>query len=123
MHNQIILRKSGLFYETFDEDAKILHYLFGYKMINDRVAFPDNALNKIINGLEEKKISYEIKSKDNSEKMDFKDKNSYQKMLMKSQNKIAMAKLVNKLILKLEKMDDEKLYAILRKLEEYVNEE
>ena len=123
MHNQIILRKSGLFYETFDEDAKILHYLFGYKMINDRVAFPDNALNKIINGLEEKKISYEIKLKDNSEKMDFKDKNSYQKMLMKSQNKIAMAKLVNKLILKLEKMDDEKLYIILRKLEEYVNEE
>lgn len=123
MHNQIILRKSGLFYETFDEDAKILHYLFGYKMINDRVAFPDNALNKIINGLEEKKISYEIKSKDDSEKMDFKDKNNYQKMLMKSQNKIAMAKLVNKLILKLEKMDDEKLYAILRKLEEYVNEE
>ena len=55
--------------------------------------------------------------------MDFKDKNNYQKMLMKSQNKIAMAKLVNKLILKLEKMDDEKLYAILRKLEEYVNEE
>ena len=44
---ELRMRKSGLFYETFDEDAVIMHYLFNYKNIDERVAFPTNSLDKV----------------------------------------------------------------------------
>lgn len=37
---ELKIRKNGLFYEVFNEDAKILHYLFGYKIKDNRVSFP-----------------------------------------------------------------------------------
>ena len=55
---ELRMRKSGLFYETFDEDAVIMHYLFNYKIIDERVAFPTNSLDKVINALNEQEIDY-----------------------------------------------------------------
>ena len=70
----IILRKVGGFYQTFDNDALIISYLFDYKINNYRCGFPIGALNKVINVLEEKNINYIIKSDEEVEK-DFKRKN------------------------------------------------
>ena len=52
---ELKLRKNGLFYDVFNEEAIILHFLFGYKIKDNRVSFPDNALAKILNMLEEKR--------------------------------------------------------------------
>ena len=120
--NFLKIRKSGLFYETFDDDAKILHYLFGYKIISGRCAFPTNAITKVLNTLEDKKISYEICG-DISEKRDFKKKNNYGKCLVKAENKLEIATLANKLTLKLESLSDEKLYNTLKKLSEFIDAE
>ncbi len=46
----------GLFYQVFDDDAFILHYLLDYKVIDRKVGFPNNAINKVINILEAKKL-------------------------------------------------------------------
>ena len=54
---ELKIRKSGIFYETFDEDASILHYLFSYKIIDDRVAFPSNSLDKVLEIIKENKIN------------------------------------------------------------------
>lgn len=116
------IRKSGLFYETFDDDAKILHYLFGYKIVNGRCAFPTNAITKVVNTLDSKKINYEICG-DISELQDFKKKNTYGKCLVKAENKLEIVKFANDLTLKLETLDDEKLYKTLKKLSEFIDEQ
>ena len=55
---ELKIRKGSLFYEVFNEDAKILHYLFGYKIKDKRVSFPNNALIKVLNTLEENILHY-----------------------------------------------------------------
>lgn len=42
-------------------DAYIMNLLFGYKVLKDGLCgFPDNSLSKVLNTLEEAKISYQI---------------------------------------------------------------
>lgn len=49
----------------FDNDAYIIHMIFGYKIIDGRkCGFPDNALPKVLQKLEDYKISYQIVYKD-----------------------------------------------------------
>lgn len=43
----IVRQASLIFYETYDDDAIILNYLFNYKITgSNRVGFPNTALNK-----------------------------------------------------------------------------
>ena len=56
-NRSVVLRKVGGFYQTFDDDALIISYLFNYKIKSYRCGFPINVLNKVINVLEEKKIN------------------------------------------------------------------
>ena len=114
---KIIIRKSGLFYEVFDDDAEIFHYLFDYKLINNRVGFPKNAIHKVINILEEKEISYEVIGED---KHDFKNKNQYLFYLGKSKDKIKMNLKIQKILEKLENKNENELWDILNKIMELV---
>lgn len=51
----------------YNDSAIILNYLFGYKiLIDNKVGFPESALNKVINTLEEKKLNYQIIDKGNN---------------------------------------------------------
>lgn len=52
MKKFLTIRKIALFYETYDDDAQILSYLLGYKIIKGRVGFPENAIHKVINTLD-----------------------------------------------------------------------
>ena len=54
----VTIRKVGLFYQVFDDDALILHFLLTYKVIDSKVGFPSNALNKVVNVLDDKMINY-----------------------------------------------------------------
>lgn len=82
----LILIKNGRFYNAYKDDAIILNYLFGYKVLKDQKAgFPETVLNKIINTLEDKKINYQIITKDYNPKIKKYDNlNNYKKVLEKA---------------------------------------
>ena len=68
MKSEVIeLRKSGKFYNTFGDDAIIIHHLMNYKIVPSKggVGFPESAYNKVINTLEDNNISYRVYEKDN----------------------------------------------------------
>ena len=45
--DSLVLVKKGSFYTTFNDDAYILNYLFGYKIVNnEKVGFPTVILLK-----------------------------------------------------------------------------
>lgn len=72
----IIMIKCGYFYEIYGEEAYIMSKVFGYKIKEvsgcDRVGFPINSYNKVINRLKRIKINYLIYG---GEKVRFKDNN------------------------------------------------
>jgi DNA mismatch repair ATPase MutS len=74
----IILIKSGIFYETFNEDAYIMSYLFNYKIkqlsTSIMVGFPEKVIEGIKDRLKKEKISYMI-FEDNHQFVS--DKNAY----------------------------------------------
>ena len=58
----IVMIKCGYFYEIYGDDAYIMSKIFGYKVKcvggMDRVGFPINSYNKVINRLNRIKINY-----------------------------------------------------------------
>lgn len=57
----ILYKNHGKFYQCRDMDAYIMNLLFGYKVLKDGLCgFPDNSLSKVLNTLEDAKISYQI---------------------------------------------------------------
>jgi len=101
----------------FDDDAFLLHYLFNYKIIDDRVGFPENALNKIIDKLNEMHINYKYANLNE----EF-DDNKYSKILIESNNKFNLEKRVNNIVTKLNELNVKDLNKILKLIEDYLNE-
>lgn len=65
----VVLLKSGIFYECFNDDIGIMYSLFRYKIKNTgnsyTVGFPSNSLSRVCRVLEENKINYIIVDKEN----------------------------------------------------------
>ena len=122
--NYIIIRQSSeIFYTVFDEDAIIFNYLFGYKVIDgNRVGFPKSAYHKVINILEEKKISYMITCSNQTDEYYF-NNNNYNKVLNQALAHYDITNKVNSLIDKIYKLDNIKLNNLLKLIEEYLNEQ
>lgn len=114
---ELRMRKSGLFYETFDEDAVIMHYLFNYKIIDERVAFPTNSLDKVINALNEQEIDYLIIGGPERIQNEFGESNSYSEILKKAENKREAEDRLNELLPKLEILDKVTLDSVLTEFE------
>lgn len=104
-----------------DEDAYILNLLFRYKILeyknSYKCGFPDNVINKVLNTLEDKHISYRIYCADGKiiEKL-FKLNNKYEKYkkeaLSIAAEKAKIDMIINKL--KIASEDD------LKKIMEYI---
>ena len=121
MKKFLTIRKIALFYETYDDDAQILSYLLGYKIIKGRVGFPENAIHKVINTLEENKINYKIIGNQDEIK-DFKNLNQYSKILAKSRDKIEIEDKIEKMIKKINTLDSGSLCEILDRMENMIHE-
>ena len=121
-NNYITLRRTGGFYQVFDNDALIVSYLFNYKINNYKVGFPVSAYNKVINTLEDKYINYVVKDKDEIIKKDFKNRNKYSKFLEKSIIKDNVNNRINKILDKINNMDKDELELILNRIEEIIYE-
>ena len=69
--DSIVLFKMGSYYLTFDMDAEILKEIFGYRIVNDKVAIPYRFLPRVTNRLDEMSINYTIFKKDDKIKKEF----------------------------------------------------
>lgn len=82
----LLIFKNGKFYNCYKDDAIIINYLFGYKILKDeKSGFPENSLTKVTTTLEDKKINYQIIFKDYNPITKKYDKlNNYHKILKKA---------------------------------------
>lgn len=113
----IIFRKSGNFYSVYDNDAIILHYLFGYKIKESRVGFPLSSIEKVVAKLDELHVNYRFQDKE----MVFED-NKYDNLLIESKNKISLDYKINEIESKINSLDYNKLNGLLELIETYLNE-
>ena len=116
----IICKKHGKFYNVFEMDAYIISELFNYKVLdNYKGGFPDTALNKVLNKLEELKISYKIffLDKEPIEK-NFKKLNKYNYYYDLAFNNLSMKNRMDFLIEKVKDAPDDVLDKIIESIEQ-----
>lgn len=56
--NYIVLIKCGNFYNTYFDDAILLSCLCSYKLIGNKIGFPNVSLNKVVGILKCNNINY-----------------------------------------------------------------
>lgn len=120
----IELRKSGKFYNSFGDDAIILHYLMGYKIVAEKggVGFPETAFNKVVNILEDEEVSYIVYEKENilAEK-DFKKLNSYKSILKKGIQELSVEERFNNIEKRIKELNGKELDHILTLIENAIS--
>ena len=118
------LRKSGKFYNSFGDDAIILHYLMGYKIVAEKggVGFPETAFNKVINALEDEEVSYKVYEKDTviAEK-DFKKLNSYKSTLKKGISELSIEERFDKIEKRIRELNSKELDYVLEVIENAIS--
>lgn len=115
--SEIVIRRSGGFYSVYGDDCYILFYLLGYKIVGDRVGFPISAYNKVVNTLEDNKISYTDKY--NNKSNDYKRKNNYNKLLDLGKRKYSLNYRMDNIIEKMNLLNEEDIDNILSYIESY----
>lgn len=93
-----------------------------YKIVNNRVGFPINTINKVSNLLDNNSISYIIKNDDNEDKKIYGKKNKYNYYLDKGKKKINIDYRVNDIIKKINDMKEENIVSLLDLIEDRINE-
>ena len=127
----VLCFKSGSFYHCYGRDAYILSYMFDYKIKTIKESnilssgFPQNALNKVMARLENKKINYLIiEPRDNynvNYKMDFKNLNRYNEIYLKANKYVKLVVRINNLSDSLKKdIEKEDTIEKIRRMEEIV---
>lgn len=120
----IELRKSGKFYNSFGDDAIILHYLTGYKIVAEKggVGFPETAYTKVINILENEKVSFVVYEKENTiEEKNFKKLNNYKNILKKGLKDLEIEERFNKIEKKIKTLSTKGLDHILDLIEDAIS--
>ena len=118
--NVVKIRKSGTFYQVFDNDIYIFYYLFNYNIKNNKVGFPKSVLNKVINTLDDKKINYEVVGENINN--NFKNVNKYNKYRELGFNIYNKDIHYSNLIDKIKNIDESKLNRILEVIENMLDE-
>lgn len=122
-NNIVLLRKMGGFYVCFDSDAIILSFLCDYKIKNSKVGFPINALDKVVNILENNSVSYIVKcSEEEVSKNIFGKKNKYKYYLDLGKKKIDFDYRINKIVNRISEMNEEDINNILDMIESKIYE-
>lgn len=116
----VLYKDDGKFYKAKGFDAIILNYLFGYQIINNRVGFPDTAIDKVREELDKEEISYQIVYNDINPLFVNFDNNKYLDILNKA-NKVYDYKLrIDKICERLSNLDNNELDKILSKIENII---
>ena len=100
----IVLIKNGNFYLALGEDAKIINYMFNYKVKEFsgtiRVGFPIISLNNVINRLDKTKINYIVFDKEINLKRRF-NNNRYNEFIS---NNLSINERINNINFKLNEL-------------------
>lgn len=116
-----LYKNDGKFIVCYNDDAYILHSIFGYKLVgegkNDKLGFPSTVIDKITEKLDSLTINYEIYYKKELESSkDFKKKNSYQKYLDLGLLQVEVDKKVDLIKYKLSRLDLKEVNKELEKI-------
>ena len=114
--NTIVLRKSGKFFNSFGDDAIILHYLLNYKIVAEKggTGFPESAYNKVINTLLDSKISYIVYDREEIvDEKDFKKINNYNHILKKGIKNLEIEERYKKIEEKIKQLNSKQLDNLL----------
>lgn len=116
-----LYKNDGKFITCYNDDAYILHSIFGYKLVgegkNDKLGFPSTVIDKIIAKLDSLSINYEIYYKKELESSkDFKKKNNYQKYLERGLLQVEIDKKVDLIKYKLSRLDLKEVNKELEKI-------
>jgi hypothetical protein len=115
----IIYKGAGKFFISKDLDAYILNILFNYKVIKNRSGFPENALEKVIKGLKDNHISYQlIYENQNPIIKNYKKANKYESFASKASKNISIEESLKTFEEKIKSASDDDLKKIL----EYIND-
>ena len=123
---RIELQRHDIFINAYGVSAIILHDMLNYKLIMNgkeyKIGFPSNSLTKVLNTLEDKKISYVIYEEDNSIKLeyDYKNLNDYNKEYKMAIDKLEIDTKVNLIYTKIKKLKIEDLNIFLDRLLEWL---
>ena len=103
----------------YDNDALIINILIGYRVTpGPKVGFPDNALTKVIDRLEENKISYRVIKKGQIEKeYSYKKLNQYAKFVNVARKTADLNNRLDLIVKKIKKANEEKISKIIAYLE------
>ena len=95
-----------------------MNELFGYRIIDRRkCGFPDNALDKVLNKLNDKKISYQVLNINSKPIIkDFKKLNQYEKYFKESTKRMDRQNKINMIVDKIKNANPEKLEEIMEML-------
>ena len=121
-----LYKNDGKFITCYNDDAYILHSIFGYKLVgegkNDKLGFPSTVIDKIIDKLDSLSINYEIYYKKELESSkDFKKKNNYQKYLDQGLLQVEIDKKVDLIKYKLSRLDLKDVNKELEKILDVLN--
>lgn len=123
MKGSVLIRKVGGFYNVFDDDAIIVSYLTGYKVVNGRCGFPINSLNKVINIFEDNKINYIVREGMNDiNKKNYKKNNRYDNVFVKTKKKYDIDYRINFIMDKISGLSYDRLCSLLDVIEDYCSE-
>ena len=123
----VIYKQGGKFYDVYGYDALIFNLLFDFKILKKETSkvktikcgFPDNSLARIVNKLDEKKISYQIMSRDKDPVVkDYKKINNYLKYKDDALKKNDIEVRLDLLLEKIKSLSHEDAVALLEKIEE-----
>lgn len=121
MKNNVEIFKNGGFYSVYNNDTYIFYYLFGYKIIDNRVGFPKSAYDKVVNKLDELCINYNDPIEGVNK--DFKKKNKYNEFVVKGKNKYSITTRINGIIDRLSSLSESELDSILSYIEDKLGNE
>ena len=120
----ILLIESGMFMESYNDDASLLNKILGYKILSKnsmiRIGFPSNNLSKVILILESKHINYLVLNKNNEiiNRKKYKD-NNYDKYTNDTFSLLDRSNRITKIYNRLQsKIDDDNIDKIILKIEE-----
>lgn len=115
----VVLYKAGKFYSAFGDNGVIIHNLMGYKFVEykNSAGFPESAIAKVKNILEQEKLSYKIYEKDTLLEEHKGIAKAYNNMLKTSLTKLEMENRLNRLQDKLDNFSLDDLEKVVERIE------
>ena len=117
----VVLIKSGNFYYSFEEDAYILKYFFGYQIRENKVGFPLNAKAKVKSVLNRHNVNLLEIIDDYAYVLETKNENEYESKLKEAKSNILISNMLSNLMNSIE-VKVKKEEANYRLIKDFVDE-